>query len=453
MATHGITHLSLRNFRSFRKSQNVPLRRLTFVVGPNSSGKTSLAHSLFLLEQSGLLNLRHLGIAWSGPLADLGSFDDCAFAHDRNAKICIKLGISTGKSGRPWQPPSPKSKAKLHDFTVEYQIQTKDDPAGMVARVTMVDLTSGTSLVIGRRRGRYPSYSLKVDEQEIIWKPNDAVSPYFWENSLHSATKKVLDKAKQSKNGNKAAASRLEVLSHQMFFGSLVPGIQRVSSARFAPNRMYERRALVDPEFFRSDPEPLIASITPEMLERPYRHGGKRGPNDWRKLFSQLNELGIADEVSVRDMSAYHRAVYLRDNVTGIDANILDCGYGASQVLPVLWALGSEWTGPLVLEQPEVHLHPRAQGSVGDFIVEGAAHRPIIVETHSEHIINRARIAVAEQRIRASDVMVLYVERTSQGSEVTPIKLDKNGDFERPWPHGFFDERFQDTMKLAELRS
>jgi predicted ATPase len=162
--------------------------------------------------------------------------------------------------------------------------------------------------------------------------------------------------------------------------------------------------------------------------------------------------LEISKSLTVKKVSAYHRAIHLSDSVTGIDANLIDCGYGAAQVIPVLLGLASHNTGLLVLEQPEVHLHPRAQGKVGEFIVDASARRQILVETHSEHLINRARIAIAEKRIPHDSVQILYVERSEVGSRVLPIGINRSGDFLEKWPNGFFDERFEDTMRLSDLR-
>ena len=77
----------------------------------------------------------------------------------------------------------------------------------------------------------------------------------------------------------------------------------------------------------------------------------------------------------------------------------------------------------------------------------------MLVETHSEHMINRARIRVAKGLLDPKDVMILYVDRSLKGSQVHTIPLDKNGDFGAAWPEGFFDERYEDTMKLLQLKS
>lgn len=447
-----ITSLSLKNFRSFQSASGVPLRRLTFVVGPNSSGKTSLAHGVFLLAQSGLLSLEHISLAWSGGLAELGSFEDCVFGHDPGSAMSIGLTIS---GARLWPHHRRKSHFLDADFRLAYELRSGDDPGGYVSSIHVTDSTSGKSLTIKRRRGRHPSFSVHAGSEAFIWKP---ASEEYGFSQLHMRLTGALRKSykRPGPSKNDKALKRLEDFVMSLLISSTGRGIQRVSSARFGPRRLYERRTLVDPNMRTESVAPLLSSITPEMVEDFHvsrKPQWRSRAIDKRQIQRQLLELNIADDLSVREISAYHRAIYLRDNKTGVAGNLVDYGYGVSQVLPVLWGLASGGPGMLVLEQPEVHLHPRAQGLVGEYIVTAARSRQIVVETHSEHIINRARIAVAKGAIDPDHVMILYVDRGDSGSRVAPIRIDRSGDFVDQWPHGFFEERFEDALQLAQLRS
>jgi predicted ATPase len=93
--------------------------------------------------------------------------------------------------------------------------------------------------------------------------------------------------------------------------------------------------------------------------------------------------MGIADELDAVRLSDYHTAVMLRDNLTGVASNLADFGYGASQVLPVLEGCADPGPGPLFVEQPEIHLHPRAQGELAQILCDASRRRQMIVETQS----------------------------------------------------------------------
>jgi len=77
----------------------------------------------------------------------------------------------------------------------------------------------------------------------------------------------------------------------------------------------------------------------------------------------------------------------------------------------------------------------------------------MIVETHSEHMINRARLLVVEGKMKAQDIAIQYIDRGVDGSYAVSIDLDDAGDFTRDWPDGFYDERYRETMKIAEAQA
>jgi predicted ATPase len=128
-------------------------------------------------------------------------------------------------------------------------------------------------------------------------------------------------------------------------------------------------------------------------------------------------------------------------------------GEGISQLLPIVAGVVATPAGEcLVVEQPEVHLHPAAQADLADLFVrnlrDGSA-RQFLIETHSEHLLLRLRRRVAEGDILPEDVMILLVERTRGSSRVRALELNETGHFES-WPAGFFEEGYAEALGLAE---
>lgn len=121
--------------------------------------------------------------------------------------------------------------------------------------------------------------------------------------------------------------------------------------------------------------------------------------------------------------------------------NIADVGFGVSQTLPVLVALRVAKPQQLVyIEQPEIHLHPRAQTRLAQ-IIAAAAKRGVrvVVETHSALLLLALQAMVAEDNLPAKDVQLHWFERTADGStQITPASLDENGAF-GAWPEDFSD--------------
>jgi hypothetical protein len=236
-----------------------------------------------------------------------------------------------------------------------------------------------------------------------------------------------------------------------------IEGTQRVASGRAAPKRWYPiAQPSVGQEAFYGSFR-LYDSVDPSVIieDKPRDHSLRFTKESRRRsritLSAILRRLDIAKKIKTSKLSPYHASINLRDSQLNIESKLIDVGFGASQVIPVIRASLSRSPGPLLVEQPEIHLHPKAQGIIAELLCDTSLDRQVIVETHSEHMINRARILVAQGKLDCRDVIINYVLRTKYGSRVICIELDKKGDFKQQWPEGFFDERYQDTIKLLEL--
>jgi predicted ATPase len=119
--------------------------------------------------------------------------------------------------------------------------------------------------------------------------------------------------------------------------------------------------------------------------------------------------------------------------------NLVDVGYGVSQALPILVDLlqRSATDEVFLLQQPEVHLHPRAQAELGSFFARLARKRGrFVIETHSDHLVDRVRMEVRRGKLRPEDVSLLYFERQKHGATIHNLELDKYGGIANP-PEGY----------------
>ena len=136
--------------------------------------------------------------------------------------------------------------------------------------------------------------------------------------------------------------------------------------------------------------------------------------------------------------------------------NICDVGFGCSQVLPVLVS-GLSLFSPqnpsenrvLVIQEPEIHLHPDAQAAMGSFFAS-LVHSggQVFIETHSDNLVLRLARHVAMGDLSPSDVAIFFI--TDEGDKrVTEIELTASGGFEPDWPNGFFPQRQTESLLLA----
>lgn len=139
----------------------------------------------------------------------------------------------------------------------------------------------------------------------------------------------------------------------------------------------------------------------------------------------------------------------LWDDTLGVSVSMDQVGYGVSQIVPlVVEVIAGEF--PLtLLEQPELHLHPRLQAAFGSVLEEAVTANParqFIIETHSETLLQRLRKLIRTGHLLPEMVSIVYIEKTPDGSQALPIRLDSQGNFLDPWPHGFFEEGFDELF-------
>ncbi|MNE11273.1 hypothetical protein D3C80_1040250 [compost metagenome] len=127
-----------------------------------------------------------------------------------------------------------------------------------------------------------------------------------------------------------------------------------------------------------------------------------------------------------------------------------DVGFGIGQMLPIIVEGLVREDSVICVEQPEIHLHPRLQAHLANFLVETCQSNQWIVETHSESLMIRLQNLIAADLIKPHQVAIIYVEPTEDGGQIIPIRVDKDGDFIDAWPEGFFEERLKEKMGLSK---
>ena len=208
----------------------------------------------------------------------------------------------------------------------------------------------------------------------------------------------------------------------------LVPWTFAGAPVRSKPRRTY------DPSRPTRDPE---GDYVPMYLANIHAQDKKV----WMALKSKLETFGSAsglfDEISIkrlgkRESEPFQLQVRKFDQGRkGPQRNLIDVGYGVSQVLPVITELLREDAPNLfLLQQPEVHLHPSAQAALGSLFCKVADQgRQLVIETHSDYILDRVRMDVRDGvcGLKPEDVSILFFERQGLGVTIHSIRLDKEG--------------------------
>ncbi|HYL78348.1 MAG TPA: DUF3696 domain-containing protein [Bryobacteraceae bacterium] len=219
----------------------------------------------------------------------------------------------------------------------------------------------------------------------------------------------------------------------------------------FGPIRTNPQRTY-DP--IRLTPTPESSHVPMLLAELSY----PRVKKDWTRLESSLGEFGkrsgLFERINVirkgkKESDPFQIAV----QTGGPSFNLVDVGYGVSQVLPILvdTLQRSRVNDVFLLQQPEVHLHPRAQAELGSYFARQARKNGrFVIETHSDYIVDRIRLEVRRKTLRPEDVSLLYFERRKRGAMVHNLELAGDGSITNP-PKGYRQFFLNETDNLLDV--
>ena len=204
--------------------------------------------------------------------------------------------------------------------------------------------------------------------------------------------------------------------------------------------------------------EKAIDAILAATTARETRNVGYKGR---RRPFQEiiaywLRKMGLLYDFSVEEIAPNSNQWQVRVRVSkgGTEALLTDVGFGVSQVLPVVTLLQYAPEGStVILEQPEIHLHPLAQAHLADVIVNAALHRRIqvIFESHSEHLLLRLQRRVAEELVPSDQIRLYFCEAPKGVSKLEPLTLDLFGQIDN-WPKDFMGDAFGETYAAEKAR-
>jgi predicted ATPase len=183
--------------------------------------------------------------------------------------------------------------------------------------------------------------------------------------------------------------------------------------------------------------------------------GADRAGSDLTGQVSKwLKEMELVDDFTTKALDNEKRFYETTVKIGSVESSILDVGFGISQVLPVITTLFFVPEGSIVLlEQPELHLHPRAQAHLADLFLHVAETRKLqlIVESHSEHLVRRLQRRIAESDhgfASPENIKMYFCQKGANGSTAQPVEVDNFGQI-RNWPENFFGDITGDLEKMT----
>ena len=415
-----ITQFTMEEVRCFGERQTLEIRPLTFLVGENSTGKTTALACFHVLANF----LRGDGVDFNSAPYSMGTFKDIV-RNNRKREKNFKLGFT----------------AEYNNEDIEETIEFVEKKVGVEPVVNSIkmkladgEITVQSEDEMGREL-RLDSFDEEQNRYRIACdtdRLNEFSVFFFFPPFTRESEGEIVFKKYFDKKTEKLACGPWDIFRDMSVFST--SPIRSRSKRTYDPTREFD-----DPE--GSDVPMYLMRI--EATEK----------KNWELLKTQLVEFGrnsgLFENIDVKNFGRSLGAPFqLQVKVRGPKANITDVGYGVSQILPILVQIlnpnisKSAQRDPMqsffsLLQQPEIHLHPKAQAELSSLLAKLASQskRSFIVETHSDYMIDRARIEIIRGNILPEDVSLIYFEPKGNIVKVHNISFDKMANMVGVPPH------------------
>ena len=434
-------HIALQNFRAW-ENLDIPIRPITFVFGPNNSGKSAILSAFALLAQTVESADRDVPLLLErGPYVDLGTFGEVVYGNNRGHTITIRLGIEIETDDKV-----PKSVKEHSPFMLETTFKYRVGRRQIVlSRSELSDTHNGELRTIFKTH-----YLMKNDQQlieSILPKMNanrarpirqSTTTTHFLVNPRYAIT--------QSRLPREFIDAVFYIERVQSVFSTALQSLEYLSAFREKPGRIHR--------FGGQSPSSVgsLGELTTDVLVADYYQRGRDKADLIPRVSQWMKRAKLANAIKLVPLTDRHFEIRAEHPVTKETQNLADVGSGLSQVLHVLVA--GYWADPLstvIIEEPEMHLHPQAQAEVGQFVYEMYQDKvQTIIETHSEHLLLRIQRLVSGGLIPPDDVAIFYVYPNMQKKDISRIRLGDDGFFQDEWPEGFFPERLIEARGILK---
>ena len=471
--------VKIKNFKSLADIE-VELKPLTFLFGSNAAGKSSFinAFKFFGNYISRVINPNANWDPFSSyselafkidEYTDLGSYKEMVANNDTSKQIEFEIIVKNCcsnyyQNGVPKSLKSKTPKPRYFDFNVKFVFRDARSDVGLLKSITISDFIENLS---------YSYWQIKEynENEPPHYEPTITTLNSEEEHPLNSIFEKIGFTPAFNKN---IKDSNLD--NYMDYIKKRMPMINSgISYSKKRLLTLFERIFILIPEAVHEIfSNPLHVPSLRSLPEKSYPLFNNRFD-----LWSYYNLLRLLDEDKKLDMDGkdflQRINIYLlnsfkfdeiieikketlagyivvKNRITETEYNLANTSSGLLQLLPIIGLINREFVYKLFFcEQPELHLHPKLQTKLAEFFtLDEFKDKYKVIETHSEHIITKIQVLIAQGKLNKEDVAVYYFDKKEGKTKIKEMKLSERGLFIDDWPHGFFDE---DTKLFSELFS
>lgn len=433
--------LSVNRFKSIFELENFEFKPLTMLTGINSSGKTSLVQSLLLLKQT-LESESKEALILDGKYISANSVHELVFGKDETDHFAFTIELD--KADLQKLSVYDEKRITYIKYKVSFHVNSGVFVRSVDADMVFNKIPLGLSLVLDESVNDGREY--KIAPKKLIVRHGNSEVDFSKPFNVAFSNFFPQFASRPENNGDTMAITM-----------PFMDEVMKLVSAYFA-NIYY-----VGP--LRVKPEPIISYTSDNfknvggdgLYTRFVLHNRKDDMVNAKENLLQATsrwickELELAESiVTIKDGTSSYRVV-LRNK--GVDVDLCHIGLGVSQILPIIvQGLLVPEGGTLIVDSPEVHMHPSVQADLIDFFIELAQNgRKVVFETHSDHMITRLRRRIAEG-LDSNIVNLCFVTGTESGSTYVSLGIDNTGTFFGGLPDKFMNTQDIDFQKIVEAK-
>jgi predicted ATPase len=454
-----LTSLRIQNFKSWRDTGVVRLAPLTVIFGANSAGKSSLGHLLLALKQTALSTdrKRALNLGDATTLIDLGTFADCLHGHDLGQTLGFDISWRLTKAVEVLDFVNRES---FSGDSLALHVTLAADRRTHQPRTTALkyQLLAAGNVTLDAEVSRTDSgrFELKSNQFRLV-KTQGRPWPVEEPEKFYRLSEASIARFQNAGFLTDFALDTEAMLRRITYLGPL----------REHPRRIYQWSGDTPEDVGQRGQFAIPAILAAEGEGRKLNRGVRQSLKRFAEFIAGwMKDVGVIDSFTVKPVAEGRKEyeVLVKTHASAPEVKITDVGFGVSQVLPALvQAFYCPPDSTVWMEQPEIHLHPQVQAELADVFISAIQAREngrprntqLIIESHSEHFLNRLQRRVAEQKVGPEDVAVYFARRAAGATELELLRLNSYGDIEN-WPESFFGDEMADltarTIAAAERR-
>lgn len=447
--------ISVRNFKSVIDSGTFELRPLTVLAGVNSSGKSSLLQAMLLLKQTLEAGSKDTLKTIGGPYVVANEPLDLAYGKKRSNVISITLTIDAEE----FEDQSDYTRyvdvmdARLSNIELQVDVVAngKSILNGLTCTINYNGDVAPATIQLRRLQKSGNFYAIKFSSPLMVgYGDNERLKNIdSCTLSFHSFLPIFAEWTR------KGQADIRPIVVLKTLEADLTCYLKKY--CYIGPQRE-------KPDLARSYDSTTFKNVGVDGHNTRFLYEANKnvkidGYGDGETLQTLCNtwvcdKMGLARNMDVqRDSNKLYRTIIT--NNEGLSVDLCQMGFGLSQILPiVVQGLLLHQGETLIVEDPDVHMHPKVQALLVDFFIDLMKHgRKVVIETHSDHIVTRLRRRIADGTVLKEDVNLSFVENSENGSEYRFIDMESDGSFLNELPKGFLDSQENDFMAIIAQRA